>query len=121
MSKVTIIISDIENEASAIDIKYEFDPVIAQPEEGSNEEVKLTPAQTMALHMYNFLQRTVQGNDAVEIEEEQETTCCGGACHTDEGPAVISSIAIDKDDPFAGESLTPRACKVDDADCESCQ
>lgn len=119
MSKVIITISDIENNDGAIDIKYEFDPMLNRPEEeGSNEEIKLTPAQTMAIHMYNFLQRTLQGTDAGEIEEEQETTCCGGSCHSDE-PEAIS--AIDKDDPFVGESLKPRACNVDDTDCESCQ
>jgi hypothetical protein len=37
-----------------------------------------------------------------------------------ENPNNIIS-AIDLDDPFAGEVLTPPSCRIDDPDCESCQ
>lgn len=36
-----------------------------------------------------------------------------------EKPKVIS--AIDMDDPFADEVLTPPSCRLDDPNCESCQ
>lgn len=37
-----------------------------------------------------------------------------------ENPNNIIS-AIDLDDPFAGEVLTPPSCRIDDPDCDSCQ
>lgn len=37
-----------------------------------------------------------------------------------ENPNNVIS-AIDLDDPFAGEVLTPPTCRIDDPNCESCQ
>jgi len=127
MAKVIITINDGE-ESGSIHVDYVFDPEIPRTAtEAEASEIPLTPAQTMALHLYNQIQEAAQAVIDEDYEEQttsgeaegekDEDTCCGGNCHA--SAAVISEI--EQDDPFAGETLTPRPCSVEDPSCDSCQ
>jgi len=134
MAKVIITINDEDEGAGAIHLNYTFDPELPRPATAAEvAEIPLTPAQTLALHFFQHVQDAVQaandeaneeqttsGEDAGEKEtcaQNGEDTCCGGNCHV---PAAVIS-EIEQDDPFAGETLTPRPCSVEDPSCDSCQ
>lgn len=94
MAKVQITITDVEDQEGAVHMDYTFDPELPKAQEGS-DKIPLTPAQTMAMNIYYFLQKLTgefdteetsgdSGNQEVGCEEtSQEATCCGGACHND--------------------------------------
>lgn len=87
MAKVQITIEDEEGKEGAVHMDYKFDPDLPN-EEGA----KLTPAQTLAMNIFYFLQK-VTGSDETETtgeaegqaegcsENAEEGTCCGGGCH----------------------------------------
>jgi hypothetical protein len=97
MAKVTISIEDVEGNEGAINMNYSFNPEL--PEETDNAEenkIPLTPAQTMAMHIFHFLQKVTAVSNEEETSseaegeaekvsaQEGENTCCGGGnCHTD--------------------------------------
>lgn len=91
MAKATITIEDVEGKENAININYDFFPEIPTAEENTEEvdNAKLTPAQSLAMHIYDLIQLSVAKiNEAQEetCEQTEEGTCCGGDCHpTTEG------------------------------------
>lgn len=98
MAKVIITIDDIEGKEGAINMNYEFNPDLPQ-ESGTEEKILLTPAQTMAMHFYNFMQNASKEINKEETSSEAEVsaeegcaqtgeeTCCGGNCHADSAEA----------------------------------
>jgi hypothetical protein len=92
MAKVTITIEDVEGAERAVQMGYDFIPELPEltEEEQENEDShKLTPAQSMAMHLYKFLESSLTAKDGqegeeVSCEQPEEGTCCGGACHTTE-------------------------------------
>jgi hypothetical protein len=95
MAKVTITIEDVEGSEDAINMNYAFDPELPQePTNPEDNKIPLTPAQTMAMHIFNFLQnatRALNEEETASTEEgctqEGENTCCGGNCHADSAEA----------------------------------
>jgi hypothetical protein len=96
MAKVTISIEDDKVNEGSISVNYAFNPEL--PEETDNAEenkIPLTPAQTMAMYIFHFLQKSTgvineeetsseaEGEAEKVNAQEGETTCCGGNCHTD--------------------------------------
>lgn len=100
MAKATITIEDIENvedkENATINISYDFIPELPTNNEDPDviESDTLTPAQNMAMQIYDMIQNSQAALRAENSGEEKEAnceqteegTCCGGACHpTTEG------------------------------------
>ncbi len=95
MAKVTITIDDIEGKEGAINMNYSFDPDLPQESSEEATSIPLTPAQTLAMHIHNFMQRLNEVNNEEETSSEAEgsaeegcaqtgeDTCCGGNCHAD--------------------------------------
>jgi len=93
MAKVIITIEDIEGKEGAISMNYEFNPELPQ-ESGAEEQILLTPAQTMAMYCHNFMQDAAktgneeqtsseaEGSAEEDCTQEGEDTCCGGDCQS---------------------------------------
>jgi len=84
------------------------------PPDQAEPAIAKAPTTQPLIDFVNFLNANPQVQDLLKRHG------IDWASNNDENTiSVISDI--DKDDPFAGEVLTPPSCRLDDPDCESCQ